>query len=130
MRGLINLLLAVFVVTLAVVIGNRMSTEAMAVVIGVVCGVAASIPMSVILLMVAGRLGRGTSAAREQAMAGLAYPPMVVVGPGALPHRAGQFHGPYMMPGAMPSPPLMAPNEFAAYPMPPRRFEIVGEEAE
>lgn len=39
-----------FSAVLAVVVGNRMSAEAMAVVIGVVCGVAASIPMSAVIL--------------------------------------------------------------------------------
>lgn len=121
MRGLINLLLAVFGVTLAVVIGNRMSTEAMAVVIGVVCGVVASIPMSVILLVITGRLigaerhSAPIEEARGQGITGQA-PPVVVVGP-SLPYGlAGQYLGPYLAPGAMPSP--------------PRRFEIVGEEAE
>lgn len=122
MRGLINLLLAVFGVTLAVVIGNRMSTEAMAVVIGVICGVVASIPMSVILLVITGRLlgterrSTPTEEARGQVITGQAYPPVVVVGP-SLPYGlAGQHLAPYLAPEAMPSP--------------PRRFEIVGEEAE
>jgi len=47
-----------FVVTLAVVIGNRMSVEAMAVVVGVVCGVAACIPVSLLLIFVLNRGSR------------------------------------------------------------------------
>lgn len=51
MRRLLPALLLGFGVTLAIVIGQRMSTDAMAVVIGVAVGVAASVPTS--LLMVA-----------------------------------------------------------------------------
>ncbi len=44
-----------FAVALAVVVGNRMSAEAMAVVIGVVCGVAASVPMTGLVLLLSRR---------------------------------------------------------------------------
>lgn len=47
--------LVAFSVALAIVVGNRMSAEAMAVVIGVVCGVMASIPMSAIILALSRR---------------------------------------------------------------------------
>ncbi len=56
MRLIIGLAIVAGGVTLAVVIGQRMSTDAMAVVIGVVFGVAASIPTS--LLIVAATRGR------------------------------------------------------------------------
>ncbi len=56
MRLIIGLAIVAGGVTLAVVIGQRMSTDAMAVVIGVVFGVAASIPTS--LLVVAATRGR------------------------------------------------------------------------
>jgi len=42
--------LLVFAITLAIVVGWRMSAEAMAVVIGVIAGVAASIPTSIIII--------------------------------------------------------------------------------
>lgn len=48
-RLIIPLLLAVGV-TLAVIIGQRMSTDAMAVVIGVAVGIAASVPTSLLLV--------------------------------------------------------------------------------
>ncbi|MCC6191608.1 MAG: hypothetical protein IT318_21485 [Anaerolineales bacterium] len=44
-----------FAVTLAVVVGQRLSAEAMAVVIGVIAGVAASIPTSLIVVWFASR---------------------------------------------------------------------------
>ena len=55
MKKLIALILIAFVVTLTVVVGNRMSTDAMAVVIGIVCGVGASIPTSLLIMAVASR---------------------------------------------------------------------------
>ncbi|MCB9131070.1 MAG: hypothetical protein H6647_09025 [Anaerolineales bacterium] len=56
MRRVIGLTVLVAAVALAVVIGQRMSTDAMAVAVGVVFGVAASIPTS--LLVVAATRGR------------------------------------------------------------------------
>lgn len=50
MKKLITPLLLAFGVTLAVIIGQRMSTDAMAVVIGVAVGVAASVPTSLLLV--------------------------------------------------------------------------------
>jgi hypothetical protein len=48
-KALVPLLLG-FGVTLALIIGQRMSTDAMAVVLGVAVGVAASVPMSLLLV--------------------------------------------------------------------------------
>lgn len=50
MKRLIPLILLGFGVALAIVIGQRMSTDAMAVVIGVAVGVAASVPTSLLLV--------------------------------------------------------------------------------
>ncbi len=50
MKKLILPVLLAFGVTLAAIIGQRMSTDAMAVVIGVAVGVAASIPTSLLLV--------------------------------------------------------------------------------
>ena len=44
-----------FAITLAVVVGQRLSSEAMAVLLGVVAGVAASIPTSLIVVWIATR---------------------------------------------------------------------------
>jgi hypothetical protein len=43
----------VFFITLAIIVGQRLSSEAMAVMVGVVAGVAASIPTSLIVVWVA-----------------------------------------------------------------------------
>ena len=63
-RVVITLIGSAFAVTLAVVIGLRLSTEAMAVIAGVVAGVAASVPASLMVIWLATRNGV-TGPARE-----------------------------------------------------------------
>ena len=72
MKKLVAVILVAFAVTLAVVVGNRMSTDAMAVVIGIVCGVGASIPTSLLIMAVTSR--RETREERGQA----SFPPVVI----------------------------------------------------
>jgi hypothetical protein len=112
-KAAITILLA-FAVTVAVVVGNRMSAEAMAVVIGVVCGVAAAIPMSLLILLVSRRRDRrvedyrphGQPTGRDRA-----YPPVVVIQGGS------------PAPGHL-QPPYYNSSVEAA----PRQFHIVGED--
>ena len=71
-----------FAVTLAVVIGNRLSDEALAVLAGAVCGVGAAIPTSLLIVAVS----RRRDDARAQPMMyqpqpQSSYPPVVVVAP-------------------------------------------------
>ena len=47
---------AVFAITLAVLIGDRLSTEAMGVLAGAVCGVGAAIPTSLLIIAVTQRV--------------------------------------------------------------------------
>ena len=104
-------LVIAFAVALAVVVGNRMSAEAMAVVIGVVCGVGASIPMSAIILTLTRRspIRAGDSSAPQ------AGPPVVVV-----------------TPPAMAQPMSGWPDRSQAYPAAtvpvPREYHIIGDE--
>ncbi|MGA9351283.1 MAG: hypothetical protein WBW48_21100 [Anaerolineae bacterium] len=65
-----------FVITLAIIIGKRMSTDAMAVVIGVGCGVLASVPTSLLILAVTNK--RDERQVHRQPD----YPPVVIVNPG------------------------------------------------
>jgi hypothetical protein len=73
----------VFGIALAAMVGNRMSAEAMAVVVGVVCGVAAGIPTSALLLLVMGRRDRLREGREEQVPRLGASPPVVVIQGGA-----------------------------------------------
>lgn len=89
-----------FAVTLAVVVGNRLSEEALGVLAGAVCGVSAAIPTSLIILAVSRRQGVNESAgpARMRDRAASyetrhAYPPVVVVSPGqAQPSSRSSWH--------------------------------------
>ena len=78
-RQIAVVLALVFVVALAVVVGKQMSTEAMAVVIGIVCGVAAGIPTSVLLLIALTRRDRQRAEEAERQTRQANYPPVVVI---------------------------------------------------
>jgi hypothetical protein len=116
MRKVVVLLLLAFAVTLAIVVGGRMSTDAMAVVVGVVCGVAAGIPMSALLFLALRRRDRETEERPyEQMGARYAAPsPPVVVIQGGTP-APGNPVPPYY-------PMHAAGNEPAR-----RRFRVIGE---
>jgi hypothetical protein len=86
-----------------------MSSEAMAVVVGVVCGVLASIPMSLLILVVSRRMDRSHYEERYEPRR--EYPPVVVVNPG----------------GVQQLPPLSLPTSPAPLPT-MREFKIIGED--
>ena len=73
-----GLVVLVFVVTLAVVVGNRLSDEALAVLAGAVCGVGAAIPTSLLIVVVSRR--RDERRVQPYTPQGV-YPPVVVVAP-------------------------------------------------
>lgn len=79
-RFIFTVLGLVFVVTLAIVIGQRLSAEAMAVMIGVVAGVAASIPTSLIVVWFANRTLRIVSPPAQEPLPP-AEPRIVVMAP-------------------------------------------------
>jgi len=100
MKKFVMVISAAFAVTLAIVIGTRLSPDAMAVVVGIVCGVLASIPMTAILVWTLRVRDRQLEAQLgPQRMMGQ-YPPVVVVngqgshGNGApVPVALGTGHG-------------------------------------
>jgi hypothetical protein len=102
-----------FAVALAIVVGNRMSTEAMAVVVGVVCGVTAAMPMSALILLVSRRREQPEAFTQRGAHGSHhgAYPPVVVI-QGGTPTATE------------PLPPYYGSSPEAM----PRHFHIVGEE--
>ena len=109
MRRLLGLTVLAFTVGLGAVVGYRMSSEAMAVVVGVVCGVLASIPMSLLILVVSRRMDRQHYEERYEPRR--EYPPVVVVNPG----------------GVQQLPPLSLPTSPAPLPS-MREFKIIGED--
>jgi hypothetical protein len=119
MRKVGVIVLVAFAVTLAVVVGGRMSTDAMAVVVGVVCGVAAGIPMSVLLMLALRRRDRESEESlRTQTDARYAAPaPPVVVIQGGTPAASNLPPPYYPMHAAMAEPVH-------------RQFRVIGEDEE
>lgn len=107
-----------FAVTLAVVVGNRLSEEALGVLAGAVCGVGAAIPTSLLIVSVTRRQAENQSSNQSRMRVReadfeprRAYPPVVVVSPGNTQQHAQSSWN------ALPSS-LAAPME--------RDFRIVG----
>jgi hypothetical protein len=143
-RGLLWTLFGLaFAITLAVVVGQRLSAQGMAVVIGVIAGVAASIPTSLIVVWFAARaqLSAAHNAAMRQAAEPVHYtapaapaprqaepaePRIIVMAPpyqdqGGYPQRPQSINGYAQAAGyaqATAYPPQMM--------LPPRRFTVVG----
>ena len=121
MRKVFLLILFAFAVTLAAVVGMRMSAEAVAVVVGVVCGVAAAIPMS-LLLLAASQRRQSNQDERTYGPAAAArsgYPPVVIV-QGGQPVSAWQ-NGSY--PAA-----FQAQTPDPLWQATPRQFRVIGED--
>lgn len=119
MNKWIPLTLLVFVGVLAVVIGQRMSTESMAVVIGVVFGVAASIPTSLLIASLMRRTLPTSAPPAHDARQPPSSQPMIIVNPmGQLPYGNGgqSWQMPHQL-DAVETPSML--------PM-PRRFRIIG----
>jgi hypothetical protein len=112
MKKIIGFGFVAFLVTLAIVIGQRMSTDAMAVVIGVVFGVAASIPTSLLVMAATRRSHAAERPTNDHWMAErYAPPPVIVLNSGGLPQAGWQQAANAL------APPSSAPT---------RRFRIVG----
>jgi hypothetical protein len=81
------LIILVSAVTLAAIAGARMSTEAIAVVVGVICGAAAGIPVSLLIVLVTNRQSRQVDDEIRRPAGRPAYPPVVVIQGGAPPQE-------------------------------------------
>lgn len=118
MRGVVQLGVGGFAIALGVVVGNRLSSEAMAVVVGVMCGVLASIPVSVMVLVLTRRLnGASRSGASVPVAQGMAYPPVIVIQPDGRRHDS-RFALPWDAPAGVEKQPWQ------------RSFTVVGDEDE
>jgi len=115
---------AAFAVALAYFMGSRLSAEALAVVVGSVCGVSASIPVSIALVIAAGNNWGRREEPREQN-----YPydprryappmPYMIVSPPQAQTPYGYPPNPYYLPMQMQSPGAT---------IEPREFKIIGGE--
>jgi hypothetical protein len=101
-----------FAITLAIVVGTRLSSDAIAVLVGVVAGVAASIPTALLLIVVTRRRDEEDDDEPHYAEHRRDGPPVIVVAPGAAPQALPQYVGSY--------PTQLAP------PAGRRRFRVMG----
>jgi hypothetical protein len=117
LRKAVVLLAIGFTVTLAAIVGTRLSAESLAVIIGVVCGVSAGIPVSLMILTASNRRERLVEEPRygqpENSRYG-SFPPVVVIQGGG--------------PANAPTLPAFYPSQQPVYDSTPRQFHLVGEQ--
>ena len=85
-----------FAVTLAVIIGNRLSNEALAVLAGAVCGVGAAIPTSLLIIAIMRRRDKPSeewSEPRQPHPQQGYYPPVIVVSPSSAQQQPPGWNG-------------------------------------
>ncbi|MCC7358530.1 MAG: hypothetical protein IT317_03585 [Anaerolineales bacterium] len=134
MRGrtlLIWVLGLAFAVTLAVVVGQRLSAQAMAIVIGIIAGVAASIPTSLLVVWATARLSLPRAgyavprpAPRERPIVVMQAPPAPAYSPPSGYAPNGEAGAPGVSAGGGYAPAGYAQAGYG--PLPPRRFTVVG----
>ena len=100
LRPLVTLLVAAFVVTLAVVVASRLSRDAIAVLAGVIAGVGAGIPTALLLVAVTRRREEEWVEPYDEAPRGT--PPVIVVTPGTPPQPQIPYYGSYSVPAGVP----------------------------
>lgn len=118
MRNGIMLIATVTAIALTYNFGNRLSSQSIALVAGAVCGIAASIPVSLALFIAASRNWGRAEAAREEpirrtprARRAPAQPPVVVISPSQVNPAPFSFQtNPFYLPQNML--PVGAPREF------------------
>lgn len=121
MGTLVRVMIVVLAAALGVALAYRMTAEAMAVVVGVLFGVLATIPVSLIVLTAARRY-RGDSHRRDERPAS---PPVVVIQPPVAPvDQSRRERSPDVLPGAY-WPPGSA---YSFDPGPERDFRIIGDD--
>jgi hypothetical protein len=98
LKTFIGLAAIAFTVTLAAVVGNRLSDEALAVLAGAVCGVGAAIPTSLLVVAVTRRRDEPRV---QPTMPQGGYPPVVVVAP---PGGHGRYNDWHTLPSSLSGP--------------------------
>jgi len=94
LRILAGLMAIAFAITLAAIIGDRLSDEALAVLAGAVCGVGAAIPTSLLIVAVTRRRDepREQTTTYRPPLSQSTYPPVVVVTPPNAQQRANDWN--------------------------------------
>jgi hypothetical protein len=116
-KAALGLVALAFAVTLAVIVGNRLSDEALAVLAGAVCGVGAAIPTSLLILAIARRRDKptidwnGSQQPQMYPQQQGVYPPVIVVAPPNTQQQPFNWNGGY-------PPSLTPPTQ--------RQFTVVG----
>jgi hypothetical protein len=90
-----------FAVSLAVIVGQRLSDQAISVLAGAVCGVGASIPTSLLVLWAVRRKDQEEKRPSREASSGT-YPPVVVVQSPPQMGRGGSHQQTYLPPNVQP----------------------------
>ncbi len=85
-----GMVMVAFAVTLALIVGNRLSDESLAVLAGAVCGVGAAIPTSLLIVAVSRRRDEHRV---QPPVSPSSYPPVVVVTPSTGQQRFGDWNG-------------------------------------
>ena len=96
-RWFVGTVVVTFAVALAVVIGQRLSDQAVSILAGAACGVGASIPTSLLVVWVTQRQSKKEERLPPERSPGGVYPPVVVVQP---PAQMG--YGPLQESGRLP----------------------------
>ena len=112
-----------FVVALAYIVGSRLSNEAIAVVVGAVCGIGASIPVSIALVIAS---SNNWGRREEPSQPNYGYDPRrYATQPQVLFVSAPQTQMPY---GGYPQNPYYFPTPSPEVALEPREFKIIGGE--
>lgn len=114
MAKFIYVMSGLFVIALAIVIGTRLSTDAMAVIIGIICGMLTTVPTMILLMFL---IRQKDKQQIQQQYPGPSYPPVVVVNGQQHPYHYGVSTSTPNSQGYLP------PTESG------RSFKVVGQEA-
>ncbi|MBI5028951.1 MAG: hypothetical protein HZB51_00385 [Chloroflexi bacterium] len=113
---------AAFAVALAYVVGSRMSNEAIAVIVGAICGISASIPVSIALVIASsnhwGRREEPSESYYDPSPRRYVPQPPVIIMSSPQPQ----------MPSGYPQNPYYFPAQSAQPSVEPREFKIIGGE--
>jgi len=116
-RNALLLVALVFAVTLAIIVGNRLSNEAMAVLVGALCGISATMPVSLALMVAINKNWGRAETRRDEYEPRPAQPPVFVIAP---PAQAAPWQTSYPMDQVYLPPHAPTPGA-------PREFKIVGD---